>query len=177
MNTTKLTLIIVALLFCSSTQVFNFASLHAQLFKKIVHNNNPDYVPPKYKSRFLDKNGLVNVDKKYKSKRLDPAKERIVAPEITERIKITDADFATPMGNRFYQKNGLVNVDKKLVEKRFTQEDQLPFLYGRSLYQERKVYKVRKPFFSRIFNFNFDKINIFKSEDKVRHKQEVVSPR
>jgi hypothetical protein len=177
MNTTKITLIIVTLLFCSSTNVFNISTLHAQLFKKIVHNNNPDYVPPKYQSKFLDKNGLVNVSKKYRSKRLDPAKERIVAPEIKERIRIEDGDFAAPLGSHFYQKNGLVNVSKKTVEKRLTQEDQLPFLYGRSLYQERRVYKVHKPFFSNIFKISLDKINIFKSREKVRHRQEVVSPR
>lgn len=177
MNTTRITLIIIALLFCSNTLVFNLSYLNAQLFKKIVHNNNPDYVPPKYQTKFLDKNGLVNVSKKYKSKRLDPVKERIVAPEIKERIRIEDGDFATPLGSRFYQKNGLVSVSKKTVEKRFTQEDQLPFLYGRTLYQERRIYKVHKPLFGNIFKISLDKINIFKSNEKVRHRQEVVSPR
>lgn len=177
MKTTKILLLFVIFLLCSSSEQFNINSVNAQLFKKNRHNNNPDYVPPKYQRKFLDKNGLVNVSKKYRNKRVNPESERIVAPEITERNRLDDADFATPMGSNFYQKNGLVNSSKKIAEKRFTQEDQLPFLYGRSLYQERRKYQVRKPFFSKLFNISFDKINIFKSRDRVISKQEVVSPR
>jgi len=134
------------------------------------------YVPPIKKDRFYDRNGYVNADVKYQRKRINPEDEKIIVPPPAKKIVLNDNDFAMPIRNDFYQKNGLVNVSKKYRESRFYQTIQLPFLYGRTLYQGSSYVRYRtvtKP----AFDIPFPNSTSRPSGAKRSNPSTVVSPR
>ena len=166
----KLPLIVFLLLSCLLG--LNFSQVYGSIFNS--ESRTSEYTAPKYKSKFYDKHGLVNVDKVFRDKRIDPSTQRKIITAKNERITLRDDDLASPFRSVFYKKNGLVNNGRSAINRRPSQREQLAFVQTRNRgYESRTVYISS----IRWFHFNFGELSLFKSKPETEIKQEIVSPR
>ena len=134
---------------------------------------NTEYMPPADYRHYYDKNGLVNVSRKYKSKRLNAETERLIASDRRVRSSFTIDDNSR--NDRFYKRNGLVNVDNKYLNKsaekqRINSSDNSNF----KIANKSALNKEKESIFDRLFKKlelpENNKINITEN-------QEIMNPR
>ena len=166
----KVPIIIFLLLF--SLIGFNFSQVYGSIFNS--ESRTSEYIAPKYKSKFYDKHGLVNVDKAFRNRRIDPSMQRKMITAKNERITLRDDDLTSPFRSVFYKKNGLVNNGRSVTNRRPSESEQLAFVPTRNRgYESRTASSTQ----IRWFHFNFGELSLFKSKPETEIKQEIVSPR
>ena len=133
------------------------------------------YQRPESVKHFYDKNGLVNVSKKFRAKRCNPDNERILA----STLRVSNRTVGEINHNEnYYKKNGLVNIQRKYrirsTELNFqNQREFAKHQIDRSAGLLSRSYQ-RKSIFEGLFEKRQESIsnNRMKKED-----QEVMSPR